>query len=488
MMRLAAVVPTLVLPFLCWSCGLEELIFTEATRGQQVELPPAADNLLEGRTEAALAGASVAVFSGAGTRLEDLAATAGPGGEFTLEAPGNTGFVNLVVVATRGAKSRWGFVPEVPRQVSVLDPPRILPLWSLQPGMDELNRQTTLSTLLLLAKARAAGQTLGVVAPGTAKAAFSQLSSLVTTDARVTTLDEMLARLDAASGVPLRVAPDDGASFLDALALGPLGLDYTGDGVPELGTEPFDAALAAATAAFEFNACYPQDRLRLVLIADLNSGMLDGNCAPIERFRWAKDEPGKEVFVTGAIHEDTPRCGEVAPPCLDGAVIDAANQLLGNWTPNLIPMRDDGAQGDAVAGDGLWTLVVDLPWFAPLGADAPAVRIGYKYTFGFPTKGWTGTEEWPGNKRVLELRDQNGDRLITRYDRFGDETSNKDKSNLLSPAKGGCGVVVFPSEGPREGCANDVFESMIDTDADCEKDAWPSPGTAGPLIMECPGT
>ncbi len=467
-------------------CGLEELIFTEATRGQQVELPAAADNLLEGRTEAALSGASVAVFSGAGTRLEDLAATAGPDGAFTLEAPGNTGFVNLVLVATRGAQSRWGFVPEVPRQVSVLDPPRILELSTLQPGMEELNRQTTLSTLLLLAKARAAGQTLGVVASGTAKSAFTQLSSLVTTDARVTTLDKMLSRLDASPMAPLRVAPLSGDSFLDAAALGPAGLDYTGDGVAELTSEAFDAALGAAIAAFEFNACYPQDRLRLVLIVDLNSGGLDGNCAPIERFRWAKDEPGKQVFVTGAIHEDTPRCGEAAPPCLDGSVIDAANQLLGNWTPNLIAMRDDGAQGDAVAGDGLWTLTLDLPWFAPLGADAAAVRIGYKYTFGFPTKGWTGTEEWPGNKRVLELRDQNGDRLITRYDRFGDETSNKDKSNLLSPAKGGCGVVVFPSEGPREGCANDVFESLIDTDADCEKDAWPSPGTAGPLTSECP--
>jgi hypothetical protein len=166
-------------------------------------------------------------------------------------------------------------------------------------------------------------------------------------------------------------------------------------------------------------------------------------------------------------------------------VVDEASQLLGNWVPNLVVMHDDGTHGDTEAGDGLWTLALEFPWFETT-AEQSAVRIGYKYTYGNPGQGWTSTEEWPGNKRVLALRDVNGDRVITRQDLFGDETTNKDKANLLSPAKGGCGTVIFPNETPqKEGCTNDSVESLVDTDSDCVLDQWPLPGVSGPITIEC---
>ncbi len=467
------------------SCGLEELVAGEITRGGQVEMPKAAPNLLEGRVTQTLAGATVTFYTGAGDLLDSLASVADGAGIFTAEAPGNTGFTNLVVVARKGEEAAWGFVPEVERQLSVLDAARILDLRVLQPGLDQLDRTSTTVTLLLQAKARAAGNSLAVVPASTAKAAYTELVSLLGADARLQKLSAMVGSLDEAkTGVPaLRFAPE-GESWLDPAALAG-GVDYTGDGQLDATTGPFDDALADALGAFEFNACYPPDQIRVVFIVDLRDGTTDRNCSVINRFRWAKDEAGKQVFITGAIHQDTPRCGEAPAPCLDGATIDLANQQLGNWTPNKVPLYDDGTHGDSAPGDGLWTLAVDMPYFEPAAADAPAVRLGYKYTYGFPGKGWTATEEWPGNKRILELRDQSGDRIITRQDAFGDETTNKDKANLLSPSKGGCGSIVFPSQKPKATCVNDVFEAELDTDGDCELDTWPKPGTASPLTVEC---
>ena len=489
------------LPILCLlvlGCGLEELVVGEITRGQQVELPKAAPNIIEGRVDALLTSGSVALYTGAGAALDGLSGSADNAGLFSIESPGNTGYTNLVVVASLKvaaavpvADVAFGFIPEVARQESVLDLPRTLTLSALQPGQEVLGDRSTTITLLLLAKARATNQTLSAVPPSTARKAYTQVDALIGTDARVKAVFDMVTRLrmQVTAELPLRAFPEESGSFLVASALasafeGPF--DYSGDGAPDSDTAAFDAAVAAALGAFEFNACYPTDRIRLVLIADLRAGAIDRNCNAIDAFRWAENEPDKQVFVTGAIHEDTPRCGEAAAPCLEGAVIDAASQSLGNWTPNEVALYDDGTHGDAASGDGLWTIALDMPYFEPTAADATAVRIGYKYTFGYPGKGWTGTEEWPGNKRVLELRDLNKDRLIVRQDAFGDETTNKDKANLLSPSKHGCGSIAFPSEGPKAGCENDVFEAEVDTDGDCEADLWPAPGTAGPVTIDCP--
>ena len=168
------------------------------------------------------------------------------------------------------------------------------------------------------------------------------------------------------------------------------------------------------------------------------------------------------------------------------AQIDEANVLLGDWVPNLVPMVDDGTGGDAQANDGVWTFVVTLPHIAiDASPDGAGVRVGYKYTFGYAGSDWTDAEEWPGNRRLFELVDVNGDRVVTRYDIFGDETANKDFVNGLSPAQGGCGTVTWEVDSP-EVCASDTRENRVDTDDDCAPDTWDPPGPVPRLTIPCP--
>jgi len=145
-------------------------------------------------------------------------------------------------------------------------------------------------------------------------------------------------------------------------------------------------------------------------------------------------------------------------------------------------MRDDGEGGDTEANDGIWTRVFQMPHIATTTPDGRrmGVRLGYKYTFGQSGLGWGGTEEWPGNHRILELEDANGDGLIVRYDYFGDESSNKSKDNTN---KGLCGTTRNPwPEEATPGCFQDSGENQIDTDGDCLLDSYPQ----APLVTtEC---
>ena len=117
--------------------------------------------------------------------------------------------------------------------------------------------------------------------------------------------------------------------------------------------------------------------------------------------------------------------------------------------------------------------------------DGAGLRIGYKYTFGLPGQGWTDSQEWPGNQRLLELADLNDDHLIIRHDIFGDEAANKDKVNALAPAKGGCGVILWEADSD-PGCAGDSRENLVDSDGDCVPDTWPDASTAVALTVACP--
>ncbi|MFZ4580990.1 MAG: hypothetical protein ACOYOB_21610, partial [Myxococcota bacterium] len=112
------------------------------------------------------------------------------------------------------------------------------------------------------------------------------------------------------------------------------------------------------------------------------------------------------------------------------------------------------------------------------------VRIAYKFTYGSQGQTWTGSEEFPGNQRVLELKDVNGDGLVTRFDLFADETTNKDKSNDLASIKGGCGQMKWQVD-TADTCASDTIERKVDLDGDCVIDGWPGV-SASPLTITCP--
>ena len=67
---------------------------------------------------------------------------------------------------------------------------------------------------------------------------------------------------------------------------------------------------------------------------------------------------------------------------------------LGSWMPNLIPMRDDGREGDEKAGDGIWSLRSVVP---------VGVEVQYKYTNSGKRGEWTPGEEFPVRHRSFTV-------------------------------------------------------------------------------------
>ncbi|MDD8018976.1 MAG: carbohydrate-binding module family 20 domain-containing protein [Bacteroidota bacterium] len=74
-----------------------------------------------------------------------------------------------------------------------------------------------------------------------------------------------------------------------------------------------------------------------------------------------------------------------------GVYITGSHELLGNWTPNTIRMYDDKTEGDEVANDQIYTLVLQLP---------TGITLEYKYTNSGPHGVWEG-DEIPGKNRKL---------------------------------------------------------------------------------------
>lgn len=65
---------------------------------------------------------------------------------------------------------------------------------------------------------------------------------------------------------------------------------------------------------------------------------------------------------------------------------------LGNWTPNLVRMYDDGTHGDQKKSDGVWSLELQFP---------PGIEIEYKYTNSGTEGEWVPSEEFSANNRRL---------------------------------------------------------------------------------------
>ena len=147
------------------------------------------------------------------------------------------------------------------------------------------------------------------------------------------------------------------------------------------------------------------------------------------------------------------------------------NALLGAGVPNQLAMHDDGQGGDETAGDNIWTIHFDVP---------RGTRIGFKFTWGFRGALWSGSEEWPGNSRLIEAADVNGDDIIYRRDVFGDEATNKDKSNLSFY---GHGSIDWTTD--LRGYGIEAREQMVDTNNDCIPDKWVTPASVGALTIAC---
>lgn len=212
------------------------------------------------------------------------------------------------------------------------------------------------------------------------------------------------------------------------------GVDYTGDGTVDVTTTAFDALLGQVALLYKPEGCPDDTRIRLVFTVDFNQGCISGSCGPLNRFLWTTDKPGKHMYFVGWIHKQS----DIQDP--------AVGQMLGNSVPNVVPMYDDGTNGDETAGDGVYTIFFDVPR-DPAGL--MKLRIGYKYTWGFQGQPWSGSEEWPGNSRIIQVDDMNGDGFVYRRDVYQDEASNKDAANLNPRGNGtlgwdtdlrGCGI------------------------------------------------
>lgn len=472
------------------SCGLDGLVLTELTRGDNAPMPPPAPQTLQGKV-AQGAKALISVRTSTGEALAGLAATVADDENFKLTLDGGSGLTNQFVQARQGRRQWLALVPELPRQPSVLAPPRSFDLADLSPGAVQMDATTTAMALLGLGKVRASNLQMASVSSAALTDTLIEVhQKLLGGDPALLAFVQVVANIDAQAaltGAENEVPYDLSASgsYLRAAFLQANPTDQDGDGQADATTAVFDAALAAALGSFQFHACYQPGRIKVVIQTRLQEGALDRNCTPIDPYLWTKKAPSKQVFVTGGIHKDTLRCEAApAPTCLTDAQIDAGNAVLGNWSPNAMRMYDDGSHGDAKSGDGTYTIAVDMPYIEPVQGVMP-VRIAYKFTYGLPAQGWTDAEEFPGNQRILELVDVDGDHIITRFDFFADETSNKDKKNGLFASAGGCGEMTWPQVSPAD-CVSDARERKMDLDGDCKIDGFASPGPVTPLSVPCP--
>ncbi len=82
---------------------------------------------------------------------------------------------------------------------------------------------------------------------------------------------------------------------------------------------------------------------------------------------------------------------------------------LGEWTPNLVRMYDDGTNGDKAMQDGIWSLELDIP----VGS-----QVQYKFTNSGKKGEWIPGEEFPSEHRTLTVKEKSTTELMTR-DIFG---------------------------------------------------------------------
>ncbi len=485
---------TVAVVLLGQACGLDGLTLTEFSRQDHIQPPDPQPQIVTG-TVALGAGAQVGLLTGEGKPIGIGEAIADAEGKFAITLEPTTTLTNALLHAHQGRRQWFALVPYLPAQSSVYNPVKTFDLADLTPGMPRLDAGSTAMTLLLVAKLRQENRSLNSFAQQAmieslqtlSKAVFAGQPALVKFGQMVERIT-ILADTNTSKDITLPFDLSSKGSLLRGGFLAQNAVDYDGDGQFDATTGAFDTALTAAIASFllSSNACYEVNLIRVVIEARLVKGAKDGNCEAIDSFQWADELATSKVFLTGQIHKDTKICqGNTRDSCLMQSEVDAANAKMGNFVPNLVEMYDDGSNGDATAGDGIWTIALDLPYWATSAADSTATgaRIGYKFTFGKPKQGWTGSEEFPGNSRLLELIDVNGDHLITRLDEFKDETTNKDKSNQLHA---GCGVTTWPAASKDPLCVSDTRERMVDLDGDCKIDGWPQFGSVAPLTVDCP--
>ncbi len=426
-------------------------------------------------------GSQFTVTDGAGKTVTPFEASVS-NGTYELRLP-SSNYSFLVVHVRAGDMALRAIVPSLGEESTI----------------DGVNLDAVAATESLIVETRlsADDQSLALLTPSTYQATSNLIRAAMTaagpTQDLFNMVERTMARQDPTSAAidpdffRVPVATKDGSgvitvtsSPLDASWLLRNPFDYTGSGCPPSTTcsdsTVFDATLASVAALYRPAGCIDPNHIRLVFTVDHSPGALNGNGAPATW--WAVDAPGKSMFFVGWIYTGGAR--SIAPSDIQDP---AVNSALGASNPNIIHMYDDGTHGDEVAGDNIWTVYFDVPRGAP---PTTVLRIGYKYTWGTQGAPWTGSEEWPGNSRILEVVDVNGDDFVYRRDVFGDEATNKDNANLsLSIYNPGYIDWTTAFTDLRPNCGPESHEQKITLHNAQTCDQWITPTKLGPITVPC---
>jgi hypothetical protein len=473
------------------SCGMDGPIVNLAFKDKSTVLPKVQDNIVTGyATE--LAGGKASVSTLSGETIPGIESSVGNDGFFSLVFPGNTDFSNIKITVVKGSYQVFGVIPEIRKKEYITEERDPVSLEGIHSSMDDLNAKTASMILVILGKAVNDNMSISALSKDAILDEMTKINNM-SQNANIKAFFDIVAEiLSSAEKNKSGVLPFAETFPSEPQIIDLLNAKFFEEKKISEKMDEFAEKLKKAAGEIQLSICYSADTIRAVFLADMRDGKLDANCKVIDRFKWATDEEGKKMYFTGAVHKDTPMCGgDIEKPyCITKEELDKYNTVLGNWKPNVMEMYDDGTHGDSAKGDNIYTITFELPLIPETDAlDWKGVRIGYKYTWGFPKQGWTDSQEWPGNQRIIELKDVKKDHMIIRSDNFADETTNKDKANLLLPSKGGCGVNFWDSEKAaseaKAKCTSDTHENQIDTDSNCDPDSWPSGGTAGPITVDC---
>ncbi len=411
------------------------------------------------------------LISASGEQVAIKSGTIESDGKFLIEISSRIDLNNAIILLRSGNRVLLDIYPQLKKAATVQesrdDSFRIKVIENV------IDERTTAYTILAAEKLRKMGSSLSGVSFCAVKNAKADVFSKFeenTESAKFLTMVKKILNAGSTSGNDIMfdivgyLKKTDSESILSSAFLKNNDVQYS-DG-DNRSVTPFEEQIDKSIAEFDFVAKYDESRLTTVITANINEGLTDANGNTINPYKWATKKEGAKMYIALGIHKESPVQDE-----------KLNQELFKNWKHNMVQMYDDGTNGDEVAGDNIWTISFVLP---------KELRIGYKFTYGLAGDIWTGTEEWPGNQRLLEITDVNGDHFVTRYDSFGDETTNKDKANQLLPSRGGTGTVTWDTDADKDGIP-DAQERQQDASGNkLPVSAWRPPSKVFPAtIDEC---
>ncbi len=462
------IILVLLIPALS-GCGIESLLFSNLSNVP--DDPGSVENRLIAGINTLFKSGTADLISSTGESIALKSGNIESDGKFVIEVSSKVDLNNAIIMLKSGNRVLLDIYPQLKKATTIEESrSESFRVKVIENPVDE---KSTAYTILAAEKLRKMGSSLSAVSFCAVKNAKSDVFSKFEQNTESNRFFTMVSKIISAGSengsdimfdVVSFLKDPDKRSILSEDFLKNNDVNYS-DG-DNKSVEPFENQMEKSAQEFEFVAKYDETRLATVITANINEGLTDSNGNTINPYKWATKKDGAKMFIALGIHKESPVQDE-----------KLNQEVFKNWKPNVVQMYDDGTNGDEIAGDNIWTISFILP---------KGLRIGYKFTFGLSGDIWTGTEEWPGNQRLLEIADVNGDHFVTRYDSFGDETTNKDKANQLLPSKGGTGTVNWETDADKDGI-KDAQERQQDSKGNkLPVSQWKSPSKVFPAtIDEC---